>query len=69
MDNNDKNFSMIQLIMAAILFLCAVSGVLTHIFMGHIDTFGGYLFALIIIVLSWIFLRLSWKELKYSNSN
>ncbi len=68
MDNNVNNYSMMQLIMAAILFLCAVSGVLTHAFMGHIDTFGGYLFAIIIIVLSWAFLRYSWKELKHSNS-
>lgn len=64
MDNNDKNFTIMQTIIAALIFFCVISCVLIHVFMGAITTFFGYLFAATLIFLSWKLLRHSWRELK-----
>lgn len=60
----DKTFSFIQLIIAAVLFLCIVASVIGHIAMGHVTSFLGYLTCLVFIALSWAFLRIAFKELR-----
>lgn len=59
----DKTFSFVQLIIAAIIFLCVVSGVIGHIVLGHITSIFGFIVSIVFIYLSWVLLRLSYKEL------
>ena len=60
----DKTFSFVQLIIAAIIFLCVVSGVIGHIVLGHITSIFGFIVSIVFIYLSWVLLRLSYKELR-----
>ena len=39
----DKTFSFVQLIIAAVIFLCVVSGVVGHIALGHITSVFGFI--------------------------
>ena len=60
----DKTFAIVQLILAAVMFLLVISGVVGHIALGHITSLLGYLACLVFIALSWAFLRIAFKELR-----
>lgn len=60
----DKTFSIAQLIIAALIFLCVIGGVISHILLGHITSVLGYLVSFVFIALSWVLLRISYKELR-----
>lgn len=59
----DKTFSIAQLIIAAVIFLCVITGVVGHIVLGHITSIFGFIVSIVFIYLSWMLLRLSYKEL------
>lgn len=60
----DKTFSIAQLIIAAVIFLCVITGVVGHIVLGHITSVLGFLVSFVFIALSWVLLRISYKELR-----
>ncbi len=60
----DKTFTIAQLIIAAVIFLCVVAGVIGHIVLGHITSIIGFLVSILFIYLSWVLLRISYKELR-----
>ena len=60
----DKTFTIAQLITAAVIFLCVVAGVIGHIVLGHITSIIGFLVSILFIYLSWVLLRISYKELR-----
>lgn len=59
----DKIFTITQLIIAAVIFLCVITGVVGHIVLGHITSIFGFIVSIVFIALSWVLLRLSYKEL------
>lgn len=59
----DKTFSIAQLIIVAVIFLCVITGVVGHIVLGHITSIFGFIVNIVFIYLSWVLLRLSYKEL------
>lgn len=59
----DKIFTITQLIIAAVIFLCVITGVVGHIVLGHITSIFGFIVSIVFIYLSWVLLRLSYKEL------
>ena len=60
----DKTFSIAQLIIAAVIFLCVITGVVGHIVLGHITSVLGFLVSFVFVALSWVLLRISYKELR-----
>ena len=60
----DKIFSIAQLIIAAVIFLCVITGVVGHIVLGHITSVLGFLVSFVFVALSWVLLRISYKELR-----
>lgn len=60
----DKTFSIAQLIIAAVIFLCVITGVVGHIVLGHITSLLGFLVSFVFVALSWVLLRISYKELR-----
>ena len=60
----DKTFSIAQLIIAAVIFLCLITGVVGHIVLGHITSVLGFLVSFVFVALSWVLLRISYKELR-----
>ena len=60
----DKTFSFAQLIIAALIFLCVIGGVISHILLGHITSIFGFLVSFVFIYLSWVLLRISYRELR-----
>ena len=63
----DKTFTFVQLIIAALIFLCVVASVVGHIVLGHITSVFGYLVSFVFIYLSWALLRISYRELRESH--
>lgn len=59
----DKTFSIAQLIIVAVIFLCVITGVVGHIVLGYITSIFGFIVSIVFIYLSWVLLRLSYKEL------
>ena len=60
----DKTLSIAQLIIAAVIFLCVITGVVGHIVLGHITSVLGFLVSFVFVALSWVLLRISYKELR-----
>lgn len=60
----DKTFSFVQLIIAAVIFLCVIASVIGHIVLGHITSIFGFIVSFVFIALSWVLLRISYKELR-----
>lgn len=60
----DKTFTIAQLIIAVVIFLCVVSGVIGHIVLGHITSIFGFIVSFVFIALSWVLIRISYKELR-----
>lgn len=60
----DKIFTITQLIIAAVIFLCVIASVIGHIVLGHITSIFGFIVSIVFIYLSWVLLRLSYKELR-----
>ena len=60
----DKIFTITQLIIAAVIFLCVITGVVGHIVLGHITSVLGVLVSFVFVALSWVLLRISYKELR-----
>ena len=60
----DKTFSFVQLIIAAVIFLCVVSGVVGHIALGHITSIFGFIVCAVFIAISWVLLHISYRELR-----
>lgn len=60
----DKIFTITQLIIAAVIFLCVIASVICHIVLGHITSIFGFIVSFVFIYLSWVLLRLSYKELR-----
>ena len=60
----DKTFTIAQLIICALIFLCVVVGVVGHIVLGHITSVLGFLVSILFIALAWVLLRISYKELR-----
>lgn len=60
----DKIFTITQLIIAAVIFLCVITGVVGHIVLGHITSVLGFLVSFVFVSLSWVLLRISYKELR-----
>ena len=63
----DKTFTFVQLIIAALIFLCVVASVVGHIVLGYITSVFGYLVSFVFIYLSWVLLRISYRELRESH--
>lgn len=63
----DKTFTFVQLIIAALIFLGVVASVVGHIVLGHITSVFGYLVSFVFIYLSWVLLRISYRELRESH--
>lgn len=59
-----KTLATIQLIMAAMVFLCATAGVVCHIAQGHATSVSSFLVSFVFLYLSWALLRISYKELR-----
>jgi hypothetical protein len=62
----DKTFTIAQLIISAVIFLCVITGVVGHIVLGHITSLLGILVSFVFVYLSWVLLRISYKELRES---
>lgn len=62
----DKTFTIAQLIISAVIFLCVLTGVVGHIVLGHITSLLGILVSFVFVYLSWVLLRISYKELRES---
>ncbi len=62
----DKTFSIAQLIIAAVIFLCVITGVVGHIVLGHITSLLGILVSFVFVYFSWVILQISYKELRES---
>lgn len=60
----DKIFTITQLIIVAVIFLCVITGVVGHIVLGHITSVLGFLVSFVFVALSWVLLRISYKELR-----
>lgn len=60
----DKTFSIAQLIIAAVIFLCVITGVVGHIVLGHITSVLGFIVSFVFVALSWVLLRIAYKELR-----
>jgi hypothetical protein len=60
----DKIFTITQLIIAAVIFLCVITGVVGHIVLGHITSIFGFIVSFVFIALSWVLIRISYKELR-----
>lgn len=60
----DKIFTITQLIIAAVIFLCVIASVIGHIVLGHITSVLGFLVSFVFVSLSWVLLRISYKELR-----
>lgn len=60
----DKTFSFVQLIIAAVIFLCVIASVICHIVLGHITSIFGFIVSFVFIALAWVLLRISYKELR-----
>lgn len=60
----DKTFSLVQLIIAAVIFLCVIASVICHIVLGHITSIFGFIVSFVFIALSWVLIRISYKELR-----
>lgn len=60
----DKTFSILQLIIAAAIFLCVVGSVVCHLVLGHITSPLGLLASIVFVALAWVLLRASYKELR-----
>lgn len=58
----DRLFSLTQLVVSCIMFLCLGTGITAHIIMGHINSISGYLVAALFLVLMWSLVRNSWNE-------
>ncbi len=58
----DKIFSLAQLVLACIIFLCVMTCVTALIITGNIKSFPGYLVSLGFTCLALVLVRLSWKE-------
>lgn len=65
----DKFFSIIQFVLAIIMFLCALTGAVSHTIMGHITSLLGFIVAFVFIALTWFLVHLSWKELHEANND
>ena len=63
----DKTFTIAQLIIAAVVFLCVLASVIGHIVLGHVTSLIGFLVSLVFIYLSWVLLRISYRELRESH--
>lgn len=60
----DKTFSILQLIIAAAIFICVIIGVVGHLVLGHITSPLGFIVSLVLISLAWVLLLISYKELR-----
>lgn len=60
----EKPFYIAQLIIAVVIFLCVITGVVGHIVLGHITSVLGFLVSFVFVSLSWVLLRISYKELR-----
>ncbi|MDN0078376.1 hypothetical protein QVO32_02985 [Bacteroides gallinaceum] len=60
----DKIFTITQLIIAAVIFLCVIASVICHIVLGHITSIFGFIVSFVFIALSWVLIRISYKELR-----
>ncbi len=60
----EKPFYIAQLIIAVVIFLCVITGVVGHIVLGHITSVLGLLVSFVFVALSWVILRISYKELR-----
>ena len=52
------------MIIAAVVFLCVLASVIGHIVLGHVTSLIGFLVSLVFICLSWVLLRIAYKELR-----
>ena len=59
-----KTFSFVQLIIAAVIFLCVLASVIGHIALGHITSVFGFIVCAVFIALAWVLLCISYKELR-----
>ena len=59
----DKTFTIVQLIIAVLVFLCVIASVIGHIVLGHVTSLFGFLVSFVFVYLSWVLLRISYKEL------
>lgn len=65
----DRFFSIIQFVLAIIMFLCALTDAVSYTIMGHITSLLGFIVAFVFIALTWNLVRLSWKELHEANND
>lgn len=63
----DKTFNIAQLIIAAVIFICCLGGVVGHIVLGHITSILGFIVSFVFIYLSWVLLRIAYKEMRESH--
>lgn len=60
----DKTFSIAQMIVALVIFLCVVTGVTAHLILGNITSFFGFIVSGVFVYLAWGLLRISYKEFR-----
>lgn len=60
----DRIFATVQLVLTALMSLCAIATAATQIILGHVTSAAGYLVCIFFVCLSLGLLRLSYKEYK-----
>ena len=60
----EKTFAIAQLIIVALMFLIVTVGTAAHILTGHAASLPDILVSLVFIILSWKMLRISYEELR-----
>lgn len=55
-----------QFVMACVMLLCVAVGVTAHIIKGNITSFLGYLVSFVFLYLTWILVRIAYKEMRNS---
>ena len=63
----ERTMHVSQFVMACIMFLCVVASVVANIVRGHIASILGYLVSIIFLALTWILVRISYKEMREYN--
>lgn len=54
----------VQMALAVLIFAAVCTSVIGHIALGHISTWFGYLACVPFIALTWMLVKIAWKELR-----
>lgn len=65
----ERTMYIFQFVMACIMFLCVSAGVVAHIIKGNITSFLGYLVSFVFLYLTWVLVRISYREMRKETNN